>query len=241
MTQAQYTAIVTGGSTGIGEDICRKMLDQGYTVISMARNVLPWTHERLHCVQVDLLDAVATEKAAKDIAERFEVTHFIHNAGVIWPALLDEVKLEDLQGLTQIHLGAALQITQAVVPGMRERHFGRIVLMSSRGALGLQTRTAYAATKAGMLGMARTWALELAPYGITVNAVSPGPIETELFRANHPVGSEAEQRSLSSIPLGRFGQAAEVAAAVTFLLSDEAAYITGQNLGVDGGGSLAGR
>jgi len=63
MTQAQYTAIVTGGSTGIGEDICRKMLDQGYTVISMARNVLPWTHERLHCVQVDLLDAAATEKS----------------------------------------------------------------------------------------------------------------------------------------------------------------------------------
>jgi NAD(P)-dependent dehydrogenase (short-subunit alcohol dehydrogenase family) len=124
---------------------------------------------------------------------------------------------------------------------MKARKEGRIVNICSRVVHGGSDRTSYAAAKSALLGCTRTWALELAPYGITVNAVSPGPIETELFRANHPVGSEAEQRSLSSIPLGRFGQAAEVAAAVTFLLSDEAAYITGQNLGVDGGGSLAGR
>ncbi|EJC65114.1 SDR family oxidoreductase [Alcaligenes ammonioxydans] len=238
MTQAQYTAIVTGGSTGIGEDICRKMLDQGYTVISMARNVLPWTHERLHCVQVDLLDAAATEKAAKDIAERFDVTHFIHNAGVIWPALLDEVKLEDLQGLTQIHLGAALQITQAVVPGMRERHFGRIVLMSSRGALGLQTRTAYAATKAGMLGMARTWALELADQGITVNVIAPGPITTNMFYDVVEAGSEREAKLAASIPVKRLGRADDISRATMFFSDPENSFITGQTLYVCGGASV---
>ncbi|MDO9600305.1 MAG: SDR family NAD(P)-dependent oxidoreductase, partial [Azoarcus sp.] len=176
-------AVVTGGSAGIGADICKRMLDDGYEVVSMARRAPEWSHPRLKTVQVDLLDAAATEEAAQQIARDFPVTHFIHNAGVIWPKLLGEVKLEELQGLTQIHLGAAISLMQAVLPGMTERQFGRVVLMSSRGALGLPTRTAYSATKAGMIGMARTWALELAPKGITVNVVAPGPIQTEMYYA----------------------------------------------------------
>lgn len=238
MTQPHYTAVVTGGSTGIGEDICRKMLDAGYTVISMARNALPWTHERLHCVQVDLLDAAATEKAAQDIAERFEVTHFVHNAGVIWPALLPEVKLEDLQGLTQIHLGSAIQITQAVLPAMRKRQFGRIILMSSRGVLGLQTRTAYSATKAGMLGMARTWALELADQGITVNVLAPGPIQTNMFYDVVDAGSEREVQLAASIPVKRLGRVDDISRATMFFADPENGFVTGQTLYVCGGASV---
>src|SRR3546814_9507558 len=88
---------------------------------------------------------------------------------------------DDLRGLTQSHLGRSITRVQAALPAMRQAGFGRIVLMSSRGALGLQTRTAYSATKAGMVGMARTWALELAPQGITVNVVDPGSIQTDMF------------------------------------------------------------
>lgn len=231
-------AVVTGGSAGIGADLCKRMLDDGYEVISMARRAPDWSHPRLKTVQVDLLDAVATEQAAQTIAAEFAVTHFVHNAGVIWPKLLGEVKLEELQGLTQIHLGAAISLMQAVLPGMTERRFGRVVLMSSRGALGLQTRTAYSATKAGMIGMARTWALELAPKGITVNVVAPGPIQTEMYYAVIEPGSEREQALANSIPVKRVGRADDVTRAVMFFADPANSFVTGQTLYVCGGASV---
>lgn len=231
-------AVVTGGSAGIGADLCKRMLDDGYEVISMARRAPDWSHPRLKTVQVDLLDAVATEQAAHAIAAEFAVTHFVHNAGVIWPKLLGEVKLEELQGLTQIHLGAAISLMQAVLPGMTERRFGRVVLMSSRGALGLQTRTAYSATKAGMIGMARTWALELAPKGITVNVVAPGPIQTEMYYAVIEPGSEREQALANSIPVKRVGRADDVTRAVMFFADPANSFVTGQTLYVCGGASV---
>ena len=163
---ARNFAVVTGGSTGIGAEICRQMLETGYEVISLARRKPEQSHARLHAVEVDLMDRSATERAAADIAARFPISHIVHNAGVIRSALLPDVEQDDLQALTQLHLGAALTLVQAALPAMKRNHFGRIVLMSSRGALGLQTRSAYSATKAGMIGMARTWALELAPDGI---------------------------------------------------------------------------
>ena len=146
-------AVVTGGATGIGAAICRQMLDAGYQVISLDLRKMDWRHDRLTVFEVDLLDSKATTQAAADIASRFAVTHVVHNAGAIRPALLPDVKEEDLQALTQLHLGAALALVQATLPRMQSAGFGRIVLLSSRGALGLQTRSAYSATKAGMIGM----------------------------------------------------------------------------------------
>ena len=129
---------------------------------------------------------------------------------------------------------------QAVLPGMRERKFGRIVLMSSRAALGLQTRTAYSATKAGMIGMARTWALELAPFGITVNVVAPGPIgDTEMFRDVIPAGDARETAIAKSIPVGRLGRSDDVARAVMFFADPQNSFVTGQVLYVCGGASIA--
>lgn len=233
------TAIVTGGSAGIGAEIVRQMLDAGYEVISMARRAADFTHERLHNVQVDLSDVVATEQAAAEVSQRFAVTHFVHNAGVIWPNLLPDVKLDELQGLTQIHLGSAIQITQACLPAMQQQQFGRIVLMSSRGALGLPTRTAYSATKAGMVGMARTWSLELAASGITVNVVAPGPIQTDMFYDVVPAGSEREANIAKGIPVQRLGRADDVARAVMFFCDPANSFITGQTLYVCGGASVS--
>lgn len=234
-----HTAIVTGGSAGIGAEIARQMLDAGYEVVSMARRAADFTHERLHNVQVDLLDPKATEQAAAEVAQQFAVSHFVHNAGVIWPNLLPEVKLEDLQGLTQIHIGSAIQITQACLPNMQKEQFGRIVLMSSRGALGLPTRTAYSATKAGMVGMARTWSLELAAQGITVNVVAPGPIQTDMFYDVVPAGSERESNIAKGIPVQRLGRPDDVARAVMFFCDPANSFVTGQTLYVCGGASVS--
>ena len=206
----------------------------------MARRRPDWSDPALHAVEVDLTDARATERAAAGIAKQYAISTVIHNAGVIRPALLPDVRQKDLHELTQLHLGAAIIIVQAVLPGMRERQFGRIVMISSRAALGLQTRTSYAATKAGMIGMARTWALELAPFGITVNVVAPGPIgDTDMFRDVVPAGSERENAIAKSIPIGRLGRSDDVARAVLFFADPQNSFVTGQLLYVCGGASIA--
>ena len=128
---------------------------------------------------------------------------------------------------------------QAFLPAMTAASFGRVVLISSRAASGLESRTAYSATKAGMLGMARTWALELAPQGITVNVVAPGPIEaTEMFHEVIPQGSERMQLLADSIPVRRLGLPDDISRAVTFFTDPEAGFITGQTLYVCGGTSV---
>lgn len=238
ITPDSCTALVTGGSAGIGLSIVQHMLDAGYQVVSLARRAPDIAHPRLHHVQVDLLDSQATAQAGSDVAQRFDVSHVIHNAGVIWPKLLPDVTQDELHGLTQLHLGAAITLVQACLPAMQARHFGRIVLMSSRGALGLPTRTAYAATKAGMLGMARTWALELAAQGITANVVSPGPIQTDMFYDVVEPGSEREQNIAKGIPVQRLGRADDVARAVMFFADPANGFVTGQNLFVCGGAGV---
>jgi 3-oxoacyl-[acyl-carrier protein] reductase len=233
-------ALVTGGSAGIGATICRQLIDGGHDVVSLARRRPDWSHPSLHAVDVDLLDARATEQAAASVAKQYAISTVVHNAGVIRPALLPDVRQEDLHDLAQLHLGAAIILVQAMLPGMRDRQFGRIVLISSRAALGLQTRTAYSATKAGMIGMARTWALELAPFGITVNVVAPGPVgDTDMFRDVVPAGSEREAAIVKAIPVGRLGRSDDVARAVAFFADPQNSFVTGQLLYVCGGASIA--
>jgi NAD(P)-dependent dehydrogenase (short-subunit alcohol dehydrogenase family) len=232
-------AVVTGASTGVGAEICRQMLEADYEVVALDRRKPDQAHPRLHAVDVDLLDRAATEQAAAEVARRFAVTHVVHNAGVIRPALLPDVKQDDLDALTQLHLGAAITLVQAVLPAMKASRFGRIVLMSSRGALGLQTRSAYSATKAGMIGMARTWALELAADGITVNVVAPGPIaDTEMFRSVIPADSEREKALAAAIPVQRLGRSDDIARAVMFFCNRLNGFVTGQTLFVCGGASV---
>jgi 3-oxoacyl-[acyl-carrier protein] reductase len=238
-TPSKRMAVVTGGSAGIGAEICRQLLDDGWAVVSMARRAPSFVHEHLHSIEVDLADRAATVQAAAEVAHRFAPDTVIHNAGMILPALLEDVNLDDLDKLVDIHLVTAIALAQACVPAMKAAAFGRIVLLSSRGALGLATRTGYAATKSGMLGMARTWALELAPYGITVNVVSPGPVQTDMFHGVIPVGDPKVEQIAASIPVKRLGQPADVAHAVRFFVDERASFVTGQVLYVCGGTSVS--
>jgi 3-oxoacyl-[acyl-carrier protein] reductase len=231
-------AAVTGGSAGIGRAICERLLGEGYEVVSLARRRADIDHPKLHSIEVDLADRQATADAARELTRRFEITTLVHNAGIIRPALLADVKLEDLDALVELHLGCAIQLVQAVLPTMRAQRFGRVVLLSSRAALGVATRTAYSATKAGMLGMARTWALELAPEGITVNVVAPGPIRTDMFHDVIEKDSEQERRLAASIPVRRIGAAGDVSRAVSFFVDPAAGFVTGQVLYVCGGSSV---
>ncbi|HVW67604.1 MAG TPA: SDR family oxidoreductase [Steroidobacteraceae bacterium] len=232
-------ALVTGGSSGIGAAICNSMLDAGYQVVSLSRRASGTPRSGLHEVQVDLADATATRAAALEIASRFPITTVVHNAGAIREKPLEEVTLEDLQALTNLHLAAALSLVQANLPAMKRQHFGRIVLVSTRAVLGLAKRTVYSATKAGMLGLARTWALELGAHGITVNVIAPGPIEaTEMFHELIPTDSPKLPRIVDSIPVKRLGRPEDVARAVLFFTAAEAGFVTGQTLFVCGGTSV---
>ena len=237
-TAAPAVAAVTGGSAGIGLAICEQLLADGHEVVSLARRPCPLAHPKLHSIEVDLLDRAATAAAARTVCERFAPTTLVHNAGVIRPALLADVRLDDLDALVELHLGAAIQLVQAALPAMRARRFGRIVLLSSRAAVGLATRTGYSATKAGMLGMARTWALELAGDGITVNVVAPGPVRTDMFHDVVPAGSEKERALAAAVPVKRLGEAADVARAVRFFVDPDNGFVTGQVLYVCGGTSV---
>lgn len=232
-------ALVTGGSAGIGEAICRNLVDAQYRVISLARRPAASLAGKVESVEVDLADMSATREVAAELATQYAITHLVHNAGAIFEKPVEDVAIEDLDTLAHLHLGAAITLLQANLPAMKTAGFGRVVLMSTRAIVGLARRTVYSATKAGMIGMARTWALELAPHGITVNAVAPGPIaDTEMFHELIPKDSEKMERAGQSVPIGRLGHPNDVARAVMFFLDPDAGFVTGQTLFVCGGTSV---
>jgi NAD(P)-dependent dehydrogenase (short-subunit alcohol dehydrogenase family) len=230
--------LVTGGASGIGAAICAALLAAGTEVVCIDRTP-PEPADGQHFIQADLTDPAATLAAAAQAATRWSLLRLVHAAGAIHPALIAEASGADLAILTQLHLAAPLTLLQAALPAMRAARFGRVVLIGSRAGLGLATRSAYAATKAGMLGLARTWALELAGLGITVNVVAPGPIAgTAMFHNVVPAGSAREAVLAASIPVGRLGAPDDVARAVAFFLDDKAGFVTGQTLYVCGGASV---
>lgn len=230
---APLVALVTGGSGVIGDAICRRLLEEGGEVVSLARTVPALHHPRLHAVTANLMDSEATGRVAAELAARHRFTHIVHNAMAVRPAPLAEAKVQDLEALVRLHLAAPLLLVQAALPAMRAAGFGRVVLVSSSAALGQPGQGARAATTAGLLGLMRSWALELAPLGITVNAVAPGAIA-----GTGRTDSAAEARRVAAVPVHRLGRPEEVARAVMFFASRDAGFVTGQTLFVCGGASI---
>jgi len=238
VSDSENIALLTGGSAGIGESISRHLLDAGYRVLNLSRRPSGFNHHALIDFPVDLADTVATRQAVAELAGRYAITTLIHNAGVIRQAPIHEVDLGDVDHVAHLHLHAAVILLQGVLPAMKQAGYGRVVVVGSRAMLGLQNRTAYAATKAGQVGLVRTWALELGEHGITANLVAPGPIVTDMFTEVIPENSKQARRLADSIPVRRLGRADDVARAVMFLAAAENGFITGQTLYVCGGTSV---
>ncbi len=227
-------AIVTGGASGIGAAIARRLTEDGMRVIVVDR--APVSHAYAHeVVTLDLADAEATQSTLARVIGDRHVTRLVNNAGLVMPATLEETGLLDIDAVAAVNLRAPIICMQAVLPGMKAAGMGRVVNISSRVALGKELRTAYSATKAGLHGMTKTWALELGGHGITVNAVGPGPIQTTLFDQVNPPGDPRTEAIIAKVPVRRLGKPEDIADAVSFMCLDRAGFVTGQVLYVCGG------
>ncbi|MHB2056199.1 SDR family oxidoreductase [Pantoea dispersa] len=189
-------------------------------------------------MSADLSNARQTQQTFEEFSQRFAFDRIVNNVDLVKPQRLGDIYLATFEDVIRVILYPAVQGTHATLAGMKDRGWGRIINISSLTELGSVKRTAYAAAKASLISFSRNWALKLAQTGITVNTVAPGPTETELFRANNPPSSAGEERYLRGVPMRRFGKPDEIAATVAFLMSQDAGFITGQPLYVDGGASV---
>lgn len=229
--------LITGCSRGIGLATAEHLKDLGHLVIGIARKQSAVSFPGiLYCADLNNKDETAA--ILNKIKETHAIDGIINNIGNVHPSLLEDLKLESFFEVMDLNLRPAIQAAQIFLPMMKSNKWGRIVNIASRALLGKVGRSSYSAAKASLVALTRTWALELAEYNITVNAVAPGPIQTEAFIKNYPPGSREEERLISALPLKRIGLTEEVAYSIGFFLDKRASFITGQTLFVDGGGSI---
>lgn len=244
MQNEQKVAVVTGASRGIGAATAVALAEAGFAVAVLYRTnrVLAET-----CVQkirenggtarayaVDITDSAAvkivTAQIEKDLGA---VSVLVNNAGISEQKLFTDITDSDWEQMLAVHLNGAFYMTRALVPAMVHQKYGRIINIASMwGETGGSCEVHYSAAKAGLIGLTKALAKELAPSGITVNAVSPGAVETDMMRA---LGEEVCKSVAEETPVGRLAHPQEIADAICFLASEKAAYITGQVLSVNGG------
>jgi 3-oxoacyl-[acyl-carrier protein] reductase len=219
--------LITGAAAGIGRAAAERCRAEGYEVIGIDREG--------EGIRADLSSPDATAAALEEALRDGPITRLVNNVGIVRPGLVEEQSFADLEAAVSLNIRCALQCLQALLPGMKAAGFGRVVNISSRAALGKQRRTVYAATKSALIGMAKVWALELGAYGVTANAIGPGPIRTELFDRANPPGDPRTRVIIDAIPVRRIGTPDDVANAVAFLLDERSGFVTGQVIYVCGG------
>jgi gluconate 5-dehydrogenase len=240
---ADKSVVVTGAGVGIGQAIAESFAREGASVAIVDRDrdaarsvAMGIGNDRAIAVEADVTSLDATRRMAGVIRKRFgRIDVLVNNAGVRFIAPFAEMSLETWQTTIDVNLTGTFLCTQAVVPAMLEQGRGKVVnVASTTGTLALTKRSAYAASKAGVVGLTKALAFELSSQGVWVNAVAPGPTETPM---NAPYFEDAEMRGIlqKEIPLGRWGQPHEISSAVLFLASDDADYVCGAVLAVDGG------
>jgi 3-oxoacyl-[acyl-carrier protein] reductase len=235
-------AIVTGASRGIGREVATMLAARGAVVVAAARgdhaagtaSAISAAGGRAESASIDVTDSAAVDAlVGSTIERRGRIDILVNNAGIARDQLLMRMKRDDWDQVIATNLTAAFAFAQAVIKPMIRQRAGRVISISSVvGQVGNAGQSNYAASKAGLIGFSKALAREVASRGITVNVVAPGLIETDMTRA---ITEKAQGDWAAQIPLGRLGTTADVAAAVCFLASDEAAYITGQVLAVNGG------
>jgi acetoacetyl-CoA reductase len=242
--QTKRIALVTGGMGGIGQAICRELFKNGLHVIAAynrtAHAALSWQALQKNegyffdIIAVDVKDFNSCETMANKInSEIGTVEILVNNAGITRDTSCLKMNKDNWDDVINTNLNSVFYVTRTLINGMKQRHFGRIINISSiNGQRGQYGQVNYAAAKAGMHGFTKSLAREMAKYGVTVNTVSPGYVETEMVKSLSPA---IREKILTEIPLGRFAEPDEVARVISFLANEKSSYITGANIAINGG------
>lgn len=233
-------ALVTGASGGIGGAIARALHESGATVALSGTRTEPLEAlrdalgDRAHVTPSDLSATDGAKQLAKDAeAALGQIDILVNNAGLTRDGLAMRMKEDDWQNVLNVNLSAAFRLSQATLRGMMKRRWGRIIAITSIvGVTGNAGQTNYAASKAGLIGMSKSLAQEVASRGITVNCIAPGFIETAMTEA---LNEQQRETLAGAVPAGRFGDVSDIAAGAVYLASEEASYVTGQTLHINGG------
>ncbi len=243
-------ALVTGGTGGIGTAICKRLYKDGYTLVANYRDftrAMKWREEAkkwredqlkmgidIKVVEGDISDYKSAERMVKEISEEIgSVDILVNNAGITRDTALHKMTPEQWYEVINTNLNSVFVCTRLVIEGMIAKGWGRIINISSvNGQKGQYGQTNYATAKSGMYGFTKSLALEVAKKGITVNTISPGYIGTAMVMA---IKEEVRNKIIEQVPMGRLGTPEEIAGAVAYLVSDDARYMTGTNIAINGG------